>query len=81
VLASVYMLRAFIRAMHNRVGPKVDSREITWEDGFVLVPLVLAIIALSLYPAFGLKRSERSVNQIVGKTGQLAAGSSLEARR
>src|SRR5205085_10205480 len=26
VLASVYMLRAFIRTMHNRVGPKVSAR-------------------------------------------------------
>ena len=28
VLASVYALRLFITAMHNRVGPAVDSREI-----------------------------------------------------
>ena len=27
-MASVYALRLFIRAMHNRVGPDVDSREI-----------------------------------------------------
>ena len=29
VMASVYALRLFIRAMHNRVGPDVDSREIS----------------------------------------------------
>ncbi len=29
VMASVYALRLFIRAMHNRVGPSVGSREIT----------------------------------------------------
>ena len=29
VMASVYALRLFIRAMHNRVGPAVSSREIT----------------------------------------------------
>ena len=40
VLASVYTLRLFIRAMHNRVGPHVDSREIALADGLVLVPLV-----------------------------------------
>ena len=28
VLASVYTLRLFIRAMHNRVGAEVESREI-----------------------------------------------------
>ncbi len=29
-MAAVYVLRAFIRAMHNRVGPSVDSREVTF---------------------------------------------------
>ena len=33
VMASVYALRLFIRAMHNRVGTTVDSREITLRDG------------------------------------------------
>ena len=33
VMASVYALRLFIRAMHNRVGPKVESREISIRDG------------------------------------------------
>ena len=33
VMASVYALRLFIRAMHNRVGPGVDSREIALRDG------------------------------------------------
>ncbi len=32
VMASVYALRLFIRAMHNRVGPKVASRELTRMD-------------------------------------------------
>ena len=30
VLASVYTLRLFIRSMHNRVGPHVTSREISF---------------------------------------------------
>ncbi|MGI8511514.1 MAG: complex I subunit 4 family protein, partial [Solirubrobacteraceae bacterium] len=46
VLASVYMLRAFIGAMHNRVGPKVESREIGLWDGAVVVPLVVCILGL-----------------------------------
>jgi NADH-quinone oxidoreductase subunit M len=58
VLASVYVLRAFIRAMHNRVAPGVDSREVTFGDLAVLVPVVVVILALALYPQFGLKRSE-----------------------
>ncbi|MDQ6750065.1 MAG: NADH-quinone oxidoreductase subunit M, partial [Actinomycetota bacterium] len=58
VLASVYMLRAFIRTMHNRVGPKVASREIDFGHAAVVVPLVAVIIALALYPQLPLDRSE-----------------------
>ena len=49
-MASVYALRLFIRAMHNRVGPKVESREIALRDGAVLVPLVAVIVFLALVP-------------------------------
>jgi NADH-quinone oxidoreductase subunit M len=64
-LASVYMLRAFIRMMHNRVAPQTDPREISLRDGLVLVPLVLAILALSVYPQVALKKSEPTVKQTV----------------
>jgi NADH:ubiquinone oxidoreductase subunit 4 (subunit M) len=61
VMASVYALRLFIRAMHNRVGPKVESRELTPLDAAVLVPLLAVIVFLAIYPQGALKRSERSV--------------------
>jgi NADH-quinone oxidoreductase subunit M len=57
-LASVYVLRAFIRAMHNRVAPGVDSRDVGFGDLVALVPVLVVILALALYPQFGLKRSE-----------------------
>jgi NADH-quinone oxidoreductase subunit M len=60
-LASVYTLRLFIRAMHNRVGPHAESREIALTDGLVVAPLVALIIALALYPQLALSRSEGSV--------------------
>ncbi|MDX6691324.1 MAG: NADH-quinone oxidoreductase subunit [Solirubrobacteraceae bacterium] len=61
VMASVYALRLYIRTMHNRTGPRVESREMTLRDGLVLVPLVLAILAISVYPQFALKRTEKTV--------------------
>jgi NADH-quinone oxidoreductase subunit M len=66
-LASVYVLRLFIRAMHNRVGPGVDpgAREVGFGDLAVLAPMVLAILALSLYPQFGLERSEPAAEAAV----------------
>lgn len=84
-LAAVYMLRAFIKAMHNRVNPNVDSTEVTFRDLAVLVPSVIVIIALALYPQFGLERSERgtqeSVAQVQEKTGQLTAAGAEAATR
>src|SRR3954468_6547277 len=59
-LAAVYTLRMYIRTMHNRVGPKVTPREMAITDGLVIVPLVLVILALSVYPRAALQRSERS---------------------
>jgi NADH-quinone oxidoreductase subunit M len=82
VMASVYALRLFIRAMHNRVGPKVDSRDISIRDGLVLVPLIAVILFLALYPQFALHRSEGSVKAAVasahtelkGHTEEVASG-------
>src|SRR5207302_6736183 len=56
VVASVYALRMFIRAMHNRVRVGVDSREMTFRDGLVLVPLVAVILFMAVYPQLALRR-------------------------
>jgi NADH-quinone oxidoreductase subunit M len=61
VLASVYTLRLFIRAMHNRVGPRVTPRDISFGDALVVAPLVALIVALALYPQLALHKSEDSV--------------------
>jgi NADH-quinone oxidoreductase subunit M len=60
-LASVYTLRLFIRAMHNRVGPRVASKDLSVADGLVLVPLVLAILAIAVYPQLPLEKGEKTV--------------------
>ncbi|MGI8779834.1 MAG: complex I subunit 4 family protein [Solirubrobacteraceae bacterium] len=64
-MASVYMLRAFIRAVHNRVGAGVKSFDLSVRDGAVLVPLVLAIVAFAVYPQQALRHSEATVEQVV----------------
>jgi len=81
VMASVYALRLFIRAMHNRVGSGVDSREISLRDGAVLVPLVLVIVFLALYPQFALHRSEASVKTAVARSALLAGNGSVTGLR
>ncbi|HKH17496.1 MAG TPA: NADH-quinone oxidoreductase subunit M [Solirubrobacteraceae bacterium] len=71
-LASVYMLRMFIRAVHNRVGGGVKSFDIGARDALVLVPLVLAILAFAVYPQQALDDSEATVEKVVGGTEAVA---------
>jgi NADH-quinone oxidoreductase subunit M len=81
-LASVYVLRAFIRAMHNRVGPGVDPavREVGFGDLLALVPVVVVILALSLYPQFGLKRSEGAAKASVAPVAAVQGAPVAAAR-
>jgi NADH-quinone oxidoreductase subunit M len=65
-LASVYMLRMFIRAVHNRLGAGAKSFDIGVRDALVLVPLVLAILAFGVYPQQALEHSEATVERVVG---------------
>jgi NADH-quinone oxidoreductase subunit M len=64
-MASVYALRLFIRAMHNRVGKDVQSREIGWRDGLVLAPVLAVILFFAIYPQLALRRSEDSAKAAV----------------
>jgi len=67
VMASVYALRLFIGAFHNRVGAKVESHEISLRDSLVLVPLVLVILFFAIYPQLALHRSEGSTKTAVAR--------------
>jgi NADH-quinone oxidoreductase subunit M len=80
VMAATYALRLFIRAMHNRNREGAESRELSLRDGLVLVPLVLSMIALALYPQVALHASERSVDAAVAPA-HAAAGTNAEAHR
>jgi NADH-quinone oxidoreductase subunit M len=71
-LASVYTLRLFIRAVHNRAGTATESREMGLADGLVLVPLVAVILFLAVYPQFVLKRTDN---------GSTAGGAKVAAVR
>jgi NADH-quinone oxidoreductase subunit M len=77
--AAYYALRVFIGAMHNRVGPKVTSREIGLADAAAVVPLVGVILVLAFYPQFVLKRTEPSVKAAIAPAQLRSA--SLQASR
>jgi NADH-quinone oxidoreductase subunit M len=76
VLASVYALRLFIRAMHNRAGAHVESRDIGLRDGLVLAPLLAVIVFMALYPQLALRRSEATVKTTVAQAHEDASAPS-----
>jgi NADH-quinone oxidoreductase subunit M len=63
-LASVYVLRAYIRTFHNRAGTQLsgESRDLSWRDRLVLVPLVVAILAFGLYPQAALRAGGQAID-------------------
>jgi NADH-quinone oxidoreductase subunit M len=72
VAAAFYALRLFITSMHNRVGRSVTSTDVRALEAVAIVPLVAVIIALALYPQFGLARSQRSLNLAVAPAATLS---------
>ena len=81
LMAAVYMLRIFIRTMHNRAGPEVTSRELRWRDAFVLVPFVGAILLFAVYPQIELSRAQDSVTSSISAAAASAASSTPVADR
>jgi NADH-quinone oxidoreductase subunit M len=59
VLAAAYMIRLYQGTMHGRVGPAVESRDIDRVNLAAVAPLVAVIVALGVYPAFVLDRTEQ----------------------
>ena len=63
--AAVYALRLFIGSMHNRLAPTAVSYDVGVSEALAIVPVVAVILALALFPQFGLVRSQASVNAAV----------------
>jgi NADH-quinone oxidoreductase subunit M len=79
-MSAFYALRLYQGTMHNRKPDGVASREIDWRDGVVLAPLVIAILALALYPQLILHRTDATVRQTVATvTGGPAPEAQLAA--
>jgi NADH-quinone oxidoreductase subunit M len=80
-MSAYYALRLYQQTMHNRAPEGLMSREIGVRDGLVLVPLVLCILGLALYPQLILKRTAPTVEQTVAKvTGGEAPEAQLAAQ-
>jgi NADH-quinone oxidoreductase subunit M len=69
VLAAVYMIRLYQRAIHNPVGVTAESRDFTRGELGVVAPLVAVIVALGVYPQLVTNRTEDAT---VGKVHEAA---------
>jgi NADH-quinone oxidoreductase subunit M len=81
--AAVYALRLFIGSMHNRLAPSAVSFDAGVSELTALVPLVLVILALALFPQFGLVRSQASVQSAVAPAdaqAHVTSGVTTQAR-
>jgi NADH-quinone oxidoreductase subunit M len=57
-LAAVYMIRLYIRTVHNQRNPEAESRDFTRGELACVAPLVAVILALGVYPHFVVSRTE-----------------------
>ena len=70
ILAAVYLLWAYQRVFHGpAVGENAKFRELTLFEGAVLVPLVIAMFFIGLYPKPMVDRIEPSVKALVAHVG------------
>ena len=78
-MSAYYALRLYQQTMHNRKPEGMLSREIGVRDGLVLVPLVLCIVGLALYPQLVLERTDPKVQQTIAKVSEAESPSGFLA--
>jgi NADH-quinone oxidoreductase subunit M len=57
-MAAVYMLRAYIKAMHGPDENGVEQREMSFAEALPILPAVVVVLGLALYPQIVLKHTE-----------------------
>jgi NADH-quinone oxidoreductase subunit M len=71
--AAAYALRLFISSMHNRIEPRVATREVVLAEAAAIAPLVLVILAMAFYPQFVLTRTQPTVRSSIAAASSSAA--------
>jgi NADH-quinone oxidoreductase subunit M len=71
-LAAFYALRMYQRTMHNPLPDGADSREISFRDGLMVVPIVLIMVVLAFYPQIVLGDTADSVDATVAVSKEAA---------
>jgi len=74
VLAALYLLWAYQRVFHGPAeGDNATIPDLTWRERGVLLPLIVLIVALGVYPKPVLDRIEPSVDRLLHHVGTAGA--------
>jgi len=66
VLAALYLLWAYQRVFHGKADPSDEEiKDLTYWERLILVPLIVAIVYLGIYPKPMLNRIEPAVDRLV----------------
>jgi len=66
VLAALYLLWAYQRVFHGPAsGANAEMPDLTWREGAVMVPFLIAIFFMGLYPKPVIERMEPAVDALV----------------
>jgi len=71
-MAAFYALRMYQRTMHDPLPDGADSREISFRDGLVIVPMVLCTVVLAFCPQLIIHGSEPAVDNTIAVTKEAA---------
>jgi NADH-quinone oxidoreductase subunit M len=66
IIAALYLLWAYQRVFHGPVeGDNADMADLTWSEGAVILPFLIAIFFMGLYPKPVLERMEPAVDALI----------------
>lgn len=66
ILGAVYLLRMFQKAMFGKTNSSTEHfQELTFSERAVLIPLVIMVFWIGIYPGTFLKMTEPAVNQLL----------------
>lgn len=76
VIAAVYLLTMFRRAMHEPILPSLSGPDLSGREILTLIPLVIVMVGIGLYPGPLLNSLETSVDQVTAHVQTVQAAPS-----
>ncbi|MGZ0228694.1 MAG: NADH-quinone oxidoreductase subunit M [Acidimicrobiales bacterium] len=66
ILAALYLLWAYQRVFHGPAeGENAEMEDLKWSEGFIMIPFIVAIFFMGIYPKPVIERMEPAVERLV----------------